>query len=330
MSRTPQPKSAATDLARFGSIWDHPAPYPDHAMICMHRNGPPLTAQSPAQNPARPRAGRVCARAVLLAALFAAGCTQKQLTEPVSVPGRNTIQLENLVVLSDFRLPRKHPLLADLEQLRGTVQATLQLPPQRDDVVVYLFSSQEEYRKYLDATYPRLPDRRAYFVGTNHELAVYTFWGERVQEDLRHEYTHGLLHSSLGRVPLWLDEGLAEYFEVAGEKAGGMNSDHAQQLTAALHNGWRPDLARLEKMTEFSQMQKIDYQEAWVWVHYMLHASEDTRQVLVDYLLQLRTGGSEESLRTRLLRVQPEIETRFLAHLASLLTNSVMAHAPQH
>ena len=32
--------------------------------------------------------------------------------------------------------------------------------------------------------------------------------------DLRHECTHALLHAVLPAVPLWLDEGLAKYFEV--------------------------------------------------------------------------------------------------------------------
>ena len=43
---------------------------------------------------------------------------------------------------------------------------------------------------------------------------VYTYWGNRIQQDLRHELTHAILHSVLKDVPLWLDEGLAEYFEV--------------------------------------------------------------------------------------------------------------------
>ncbi|GIT30210.1 MAG: hypothetical protein Ct9H300mP1_22560 [Planctomycetaceae bacterium] len=65
-------------------------------------------------------------------------------------------------------------------------------------------------------------------------------------EDLRHEFTHGVLHSSLKRVPLWLDEGLAEYFEVVGPKPGGVNTEYPtgwpRRLPTAGNrtwNGWK-------------------------------------------------------------------------------------------
>ena len=41
--------------------------------------------------------------------------------------------------------------------------------------------------------------------------------GPDFEIDLRHEATHALLHGSLPMVPLWLDEGLAKYFEVLRE-----------------------------------------------------------------------------------------------------------------
>ena len=43
----------------------------------------------------------------------------------------------------------------------------------------------KEYRKYIEETYPGLPFRRAYFIGTPDKLAVYTFWGDKIREDLR-------------------------------------------------------------------------------------------------------------------------------------------------
>ena len=43
---------------------------------------------------------------------------------------------------------------------------------------------------------------------------VFAQWGPDFRIDLHHEGTHALLHASLARVPLWLDEGLAKYFEV--------------------------------------------------------------------------------------------------------------------
>ena len=62
--------------------------------------------------------------------------------------------------------------------------------------------------------FPGTPSRRAFFVESPTHLSVYAQWGDRVQEDLRHEVVHGYLHAVLRDIPLCLDEGIAEYFEV--------------------------------------------------------------------------------------------------------------------
>ena len=54
--------------------------------------------------------------------------------------------------------------------------------------------------------FPDFPQRRAIFVETDAQLAVYAHWGPHVAEDLRHETAHGYLHSSTSHLPVWLDE----------------------------------------------------------------------------------------------------------------------------
>lgn len=194
----------------------------------------------------------------------------------------------------------------------------LDLPVKRDPVVVYLFNNETEYRRYMNATYPRLPPRSAYFVGTSTELAVYTHWGQNVREDLRHEYTHGLLHSGLKRVPLWLDEGLAEYFEVAGPKPGGLNHDYAQHLAEAVGSGWRPDLKRLENLDDSGQMKRADYQESWAWVHFFLNSTPEAKRALVGYLADLRANSHPKTISHRLRSVIPEYDARFVSYISQL------------
>jgi len=233
------------------------------------------------------------------------------------LPQRHSIQGEQLLVQSDVRLPKGHPLIKDLEALRQDISQMLDLPVQEQPVVMYLFGDEMRYSQYMRANFPNLPPRRAYFVGTAHELAVYTFWGEKIQEDLRHEYTHGVLHACLKDVPLWLDEGLAEYFEVT-EPPLGMNRDYVARLPTAFATGWKPDLERLEGLETVSQMQKGDYFESWAWVHFLLHESDDTRHVLLDYLRALRENPRPGRLSVRLREEVPSADERFLAYAASL------------
>jgi hypothetical protein len=72
----------------------------------------------------------------------------------------------------------------------------------------------DSYGQFLSKRFPSVPSRRAFFVESDTRLAVYAHWSDRVGEDLRHEVAHGYLHSMVQGLPLWLDEGLAEYFEV--------------------------------------------------------------------------------------------------------------------
>ena len=279
---------------------------------------------SPDQTPAlkrKPAFRAIALNACLAVCLcFAHGCRSAAKNQTVHLPARHSVSAEQLIVLSDFKLGQEHPLFQDLIKLREDVADTLGIPLNSEQVTVYLFTNQEEYRNYLDMTYPGLPPRRAYFVGTPKELAVYTFWGDRIQEDLRHEFTHGLLHASLKTVPLWLDEGLAEYFEVAGSMPGQINRDHASRLAAALNNGWKPDMKRLEQLEKVSQMQRVDYQEAWAWVHFMLNSTPDAREALLTYLSDLKTDSEPEVLSARLPRNIPGVDDRFVNYVASLNT----------
>ncbi len=266
----------------------------------------------------RHRFGLCCRRivGVFLVAVIFSGCRVAQ-TPPMGLPSKYTLENDNLVIQSDIKLSRNHELLKDLDRLHDEILATLDLPVQKQPVVIYLFGDEKRYADYLRVRYPRLPPRRAYFVGTSKELAVYTFWGERIQEDLRHEFTHGVLHATLKDVPLWLDEGLAEYFEVASQPVG-MNREYAMNLAAGIAGGWKPDLDRLESLETVDQMHKADYQESWAWVHFMLQHSEESREVLTGYLRELRTTSQPGLLSLRLRSAVPVVEQRFLSHAAGL------------
>lgn len=254
---------------------------------------------------------------IVFCSLVVMGCRTGR-NEVAQLPAKHSVRSEQFQVISDVELRKEHPLIQDLIQLREDVAKELQLPLEGRDVVVYVFSDKARYQQYLDATYPGLPPRRAYFVGTPRELAVYTFWGTSIQEDLRHEFTHGLLHAQLKDVPLWLDEGLAEYFEIPRSTPNAVHRDYPRLLGTALSNGWQPDMTRLESLQDVAQMQRADYQEAWAWVHFLLHSSDDTHQLLLDYLQELRDNPHPPSLATRLDETLPAAQDRYVSHIASL------------
>jgi hypothetical protein len=270
----------------------------------------------------------VRAAGLLLAAVLAfSGCNA--VDRPVGLPVKYEVRCkqEQLLVLSDFKLQKDHELIRELCTLREQEAKILELPLQRDPVVVYLFNDEAVYRKYMAVAYPNLPRRSAYFIGSPTELAVYTHWGLNIREDLRHEYTHGLLHSAMKRVPLWLDEGLAEYFEISGPQPGGINLEYATKLSALLGQGWRPNLKRLEALGDDAQMRRSDYQEAWAWVHFMLHGSPEARGVLLSYLKDLRTTPNPKPISKRLAVACPDFQERSMTYMARLAPERQVAEA---
>jgi hypothetical protein len=249
-----------------------------------------------------------------------------------AVPGVPTpskcFRLSPYLFCADFEVDRNLPLFADLVGLRDQVYKELHLPPGSAVVQVYLFETEEHYRRFMGARYPRLPARRAFFVaeprplGGGDELLVYTFWGDRVQQDLRHELTHALLHSVIRDVPLWLDEGLAEYFELPPGQ-NGVSATHLRHLCDADSGGFVPGLERLEGLSEVDKMERPEYREAWAWVHLMLRSTPEAKKVLLGYLaylqrLRLRDGEKPEPLGPRLATVFAAPEEALKQHLARL------------
>jgi len=67
-------------------------------------------------------------------------------------------------------------------------------------------------------------------------------------------------------------------------------------------------------------MGQSDYEEAWAWVHFMLHSRPAVREVLIGYLADLRTISAPEPLSLRLAAEVPVPEERFASYVASLNT----------
>jgi hypothetical protein len=141
---------------------------------------------------------------------------------------------------------------------------------------------------------------------------VYAQWSERAGEDLRHETTHAYLHASLPELPLWLDEGLAEYFEMPAE-ADGWNAPHAELLRRELRSGrWRPDLARLEAIASSAEMTQRDYAEAWSWTWLLLRSTPQRRDLLAGWL-RAGAGGQPRAPLSAVLAQTQSASTEDLA-----------------
>jgi len=259
------------------------------------------------------RAGRLivgCALPLLAGCLFTRAA--------VTLPTGDALVRDQLVIHSDFQLPRHHRLVDELVARRNDVVARLGLPVSDEPIHVYLFDTPERFRRFMAEQYPDFPARRAFFLESDTRLDIYAYWGDRVAEDLRHEVTHGYLHTMVPHLPLWLDEGLAEYFEVPRGQ-GGLNSPHVTMLLEAMQQQtWAPDLRRLERLTLPSEMSQRDYAEAWAWIHFLLDSTPQRADLLRNHLARIRMTGSAPPLSRILADVDPRAASALRQRLEQL------------
>ena len=220
----------------------------------------------------------------------------------------------------------RHELITDLGRLRDEILITLDLPVQKQPVVVYLFSDENRYAQYLQTRYPMLPPRRALFLlGSAKELGGLYLLGR--QDSGRHAHvatTHGVASCHAEGCAFVAGRGVGmNIFEVTDQPSG-LNRDYARNLAAGIASGWKPDLDRLEGLETVDQMQKSDYQESWAWVHFLLNHNEiSTSKPLTNYLRGAETTSQPGRLSSRLRAAIPIADTR-LYELSGRCTDGIV------
>jgi hypothetical protein len=216
------------------------------------------------------------------------------------LPDRSEVTAGQLVIHADFPLAGQHRLVRELDGLRTDVSQELGLPVSDEPVHLYLFENTARYDAFVARRFPSFPARRAFFVETDTTLSVFAAWQDRIAEDLRHETTHGYVHAVVPAVPLWLDEGIAEFFETPRSDHG-LHRGHVAHLAGRLLEGtWQPDLDRLEALSAAGEMSQDHYAEAWCWVHWLLRTTPERRTLLQEYLADVRRDPQCRPLSMRI------------------------------
>jgi hypothetical protein len=231
----------------------------------------------------------------------AAGCSTLGERGKQLVPTNYRFRTGPFLLSSDFELKADSPVVVCLKSLEDEVARALDFEVADADptIEVYILNDRESFTHFLKFYYPELPSRRAFFMAQGESRVVYTFASPKLEKDLRHEATHALLNLRFGDLPLWLDEGLAEYFEVPSPADAG-SQEHLDKLPVDLAATWKPDLIRLEKLTNIHQMTPDDYREAWAWVYSFLNQPGQRKSILLGYLRDCSEARGQAKLSARL------------------------------
>jgi Protein of unknown function (DUF1570) len=159
------------------------------------------------------------------------------------------------------------------------------------------------------------------------ELVVYQ--SPSLWSTLAHEGFHQFLDYELGRkIPVWLNEGMAQYFETSfymGStfNVGRVNRSKLLLAQILIHGGKAPPLKQMVQWTpqEFYDNADIAYPISWAFVYYLLKSDHDPTVALEfhRYLQAVKSGGddfktAQERLAQDCARWQSDFED-YILHL---------------
>ena len=219
------------------------------------------------------------------------------------------------VCRADFALAGSEAYFDGLGSLQSDLVESLGIAPAKEPIEIYLFHDKATYTRYMSRYLPQAPSRRALYVKSQGpgRGRVFAYWSRDFDVDLRHECTHALLHASLPLVPLWLDEGLAQFFEVPSARRA---ADHPNLNAVRWNLKWSqpPKLEPLENKTEVSEMGRAEYRDSWAWVHFLLLGPAEARSELRAYLADLEHNTPPGRLNDRVAARVPNLQKQFTEH----------------
>jgi tetratricopeptide (TPR) repeat protein len=217
------------------------------------------------------------------------------------------IRSANFTLFSNAGESNTGRIAGDLERLRD---ALAQLAPgvaltSPTPTYIFVFKDAGSFRPYL-RTYGGKPlEAGGYFLST--ELGNYVAINGDRRGDGRgiiyHEYLHYVLRNQYANLPLWLHEGLAEYystFDVTGDEAkiGLPMVEHVAWLRKnpliPLTSLFRVD----EKSKEYNESSRRGgfYAESWALVHYLVSGNPERRRQAAEYLRLAQAGASPDKI----------------------------------
>lgn len=220
------------------------------------------------------------------------------------------VKTANFRLWSDAGERHTRAIAAELEQLRSGM---LRLNPDLTaapscPTYVYVFKDRFAFLPY-----------RFHFQGKRVELAGYILgrpWGIYVAIDgdprtdalhsVRHEYVHYLLHNNFAHLPLWLDEGLAEFYGtfhvVDGEaRVGEPVAEHIRWLRDNQLIPLRQLFAVDHRSKDYHEgiRQGVFYAESWALTHYLLLGNPARRPQLSQMFRLMQDGATQEDAFNR-------------------------------
>ncbi len=209
---------------------------------------------------------------------------------------------------------------------------------------LWVFATQQGYMEFLAGHGLNATGTSGVFFRTDDASGLASFLGERpievMFETLRHEGLHQVLYQRVGdTVPVWLNEGMAEWFGYAlparrGFAVGLADPRAVRRLQAAERDGRLAPLSELLTMSKQDWNQRVStgaagsqYDQAWSVVHFLAHAEGGRYQPLLDALLHAFWQGKspEQAVASTLGKDLEPMDEAWRAYVRALTPDELYA-----
>jgi tetratricopeptide (TPR) repeat protein len=170
---------------------------------------------------------------------------------------------------------------------------------------IIAFRNQGEFRKYAPLWKGKPVELAGYFQGADdRDFIALDMSSVDPYAVVFHEYAHLLLHANFPRMPVWFDEGFAEYF--SSLKVGPKTIEYGkvpEHLSMILQNSrWMPILALFSTEHDSATYNERDkntlfYAQSWLTVHYIMSNQKLVEVAKYLQLTQIEHKPVEESIK---------------------------------
>ncbi|HET7704525.1 MAG TPA: DUF1570 domain-containing protein, partial [Thermoanaerobaculia bacterium] len=229
-------------------------------------------------------------------------------------PGQKWIRAEsgNFTIVSSAGERETREVAASLEQLAGALRRVHpRFEAKAAETKIFLFARRRDSQPYFDLLLSRQRAHLsgAYVVhgnrtGTMFIDSEHSFWRDRT---VFHELMHNILSASGSRLPLWLEEGIAEYFSSAEIRGAALTvgkplPEHQRLLR-------KHDVLPIEKILAAETGSPIAshalfYPQSWAIVDLLMRTN---REAFYSFVTDIEAGASAETSLRAHYGMEPRI-----------------------
>jgi tetratricopeptide (TPR) repeat protein len=247
------------------------------------------------------------------------------------------LRSEHLTVIGQESPKTLQRIAVELEQFRAVVggliqhaQRPLPLPTH-----VYVFDSRRQLQPFQPVRGGRVASLGGYFHhdAEVNEIALALEGYDDSAPVVFHEYTHLLVANAARSVPVWLNEGLAEYYSTYALEAGGTRAHIGRPIAhhvALLRERFIPLSQLIAVDTESAlynegERRSIFYAEAWALTHFLMIETPKGPAAVNAYASGIARGEtSEDAFRSAFGSAPAEFEQQLRRYIQQSKFRSIV------